>query len=211
MKKTGSRWSSMQAALAKIHLVDKFLIIFMIILLLQSSYNLFVYESTSAEANSIDIIIRTSTAAIFGYFLSTNFIRHSSSKTDTSISAKGTDTISPSSSPGGISNRIGFALPDAEESPDLVVGSTDISDLQEDNTAEHLTASRLQIIVAAAIGLFCLIVLILIRNLMGVGSASLPSASSTSTVAQFRDIVSGCIGFLIGCPTSSPGGSNRIS
>lgn len=208
MKKAQNRWSAFNAALAKIHLVDKFLIIFMIILLLQSAYNLFVYESASAETNSIDIIVRTSTAAIFGYFLSTNFIRHASSPPDSSISAIGKDS-SPVNNTSGITNRIGFANPDSEADHALVTGSASVSKRSEDDPGEIAMASRLQIIVAAGIGLFCLVILIIIRNLIGTGGDMSVSASSTSTVAQFRDIVSGCIGFLIGCPTANSGGGNR--
>lgn len=208
MKKARNRFSSFEAALARIHLVDKFLIIFMIILLLQSAYNLFVYESSSAESNSIDIIIRTSTAAIFGYFLSTNFIRHASSPPGSSISAIGKDG-SPANSTSGINNRIGFANPDSDTDQGLVTGSATVSKQQEDDSGESTMASRLQVIVAAGIGLFCLVILIIMRNLLGTGTAISRSASSTFTVAQFRDIVSGCIGFLIGCPTSGSGGRNR--
>lgn len=203
MKKLTSCQSCILAALAKIHLVDKFLIVFMIILLLQSSYTLFIFEPTTAEINSIDTIIRTSIAAIFGYFLSTNFIRHASTKTDKPISVKGKEIISENS-PRGIKNQIGFAIPESEEADDLLVGSTDILDLPEEDTPEYTIASRLQVIVAAGIGLFCLLVLIIIRNLIGAGASIAPSSSSAFTVAQFRDIVSGCIGFLIGCPTSLP-------
>ncbi len=66
-------------ALNKIRLVDRFLIIIMAILLIQSVYTLFVHETVSQEENCIDIIVRTSAAAIFGYFLSGNFTKQRSS------------------------------------------------------------------------------------------------------------------------------------
>ncbi len=64
----------LNSILRKIRLVDKFLILIMTILLMQSAYALFFQETTSENANSIDTIVRTSAAAIFGYFISSNFI-----------------------------------------------------------------------------------------------------------------------------------------
>mgnify|MGYP001864207630 CR=1 FL=1 len=54
---------------------------------------------------------------------------------------------------------------------------------------------------AAAVGLFCLLTLLLLRNLPPEDPAVVRSDSATATVAQFRDFVSGCVGFLIGQPS----------
>lgn len=51
-----------------------------------------------------------------------------------------------------------------------------------------------------AIGLFCLVTLMALRNLSLWDPAVAGSDSATATVAQFRDFVSGCVGFLIGSP-----------
>lgn len=206
MKKTPRGWSCIRTALSKIHLVDKFLIIFMIVLLSQSAYNLFANESVSAENHNVDVIVRTSTAAIFGYFLSTNFICRGSSIQSRNSSAKG--KIVPSTDNGdGIRNQMGFSNPGIDNESDTKAGlknsSPDLTEIPEQKKDGTIMASRLQIITASSIGLFCLIVLIVLRNISGTASIA-SSASATSTVAQFRDIVSGCIGFLIGCPTSDP-------
>lgn len=210
MKKALRGWCCIRAALSKIHLVDKFLIVFMIILLAQSAYNLFANESVSAETHNIDVIVRTSTAAIFGYFLSTNFICRGASQQRRNSSAKG--KIMPSADKGGgIRSQMGFANPgtDSESAigadieADLKDSRPDIAEVPEPKSVGNVTASRLQVITASGIGLFCLIILIVLRNVTGAANVA-SSASATSTVAQFRDIVSGCIGFLIGCPTSDP-------
>ena len=44
--------------------------------------------------------------------------------------------------------------------------------------------------------------LILLRNVGGWGAGIEASPSATAIVAQFRDFVSGCVGFLIGSPTN---------
>ncbi|MEG1477486.1 MAG: hypothetical protein RSC38_07115, partial [Oscillospiraceae bacterium] len=56
-----------------IRLSDKFLIVFMLILMMQLGYNLFSDKTATSETNAIDIVVRTTTAAIFGYFVSSNF------------------------------------------------------------------------------------------------------------------------------------------
>ena len=70
------------------------------------------------------------------------------------------------------------------------------------NTAQANEIDGLQILIAAAVGLFCLFTLILLRNAGGWGEGIEASPSATATVAQFRDLVSGCVGFLIGSPTN---------
>ncbi|MCQ7013166.1 hypothetical protein M9Y11_20315, partial [Clostridioides difficile] len=53
----------------KIKLIDRCLIIVMAILMFQSIYNLFVNEVNSQDTTTIDVVVRTTSAAIFGYFL----------------------------------------------------------------------------------------------------------------------------------------------
>lgn len=59
--------------LSALHLADKCLLVFMAILLLQSAYNLFFYTRETSGSSALNIIIRTTAAAIFGYFISANF------------------------------------------------------------------------------------------------------------------------------------------
>ena len=62
------------AAFNRIPLVDKCLLVFFLVLLTQSAYSLFSHNGTGSEIEHIDVIVRTSSAAIFGYILSANFI-----------------------------------------------------------------------------------------------------------------------------------------
>lgn len=199
MMRMNAYWKRIFSALAKIHIVDKFLIVFMMILLFQSAYNLFMNQTVTGESNSIDVIIRTSTAAIFGYFLSTNFIRHafSGSAGNTGNGVQ----ILPSVSGNGIQNGIGFTAPITDSDTDTMdIGN---ASYDENPNPNESTSSRLQIIAASLVGLFCLLVLLLLRNVAVLNADMTASASAIATVTQFRDIVSGCIGFLIGCTTSN--------
>lgn len=146
----------------------------MCVLLAQSAFSLFHPALNSNETKDIDIIVRTSSASIFGYFISANFIKRFSKKEST------------------IKNK-----PDADAFTDIPLAISDTTDVPH---KEEDSANRLQVIVATAIGLFCLIVLVMERNFVDVESLSAHS-SSTATIAQFRDFVSGCVGFLIGMPT----------
>lgn len=205
----------MRTALSSIHLVDKCLILFMIVLLIQSIYSLFLQGDSGAETGSIDVVVRTSSASIFGYFLSANFIRHDKSreqKTDDSIKNTSKTQISPldksiNENPSGVvegpKGRIGFAETGAPEEVKLGVGKGE--NLSNDSPPAEITASRLQIIAATGIGLLCLAALIVLRNIAQFSGTfdGPPSDSAAATVTQFRDFISGCVGFLIGCPTHS--------
>ncbi|MFR5782963.1 MAG: hypothetical protein ACLUEK_14650 [Oscillospiraceae bacterium] len=57
----------------RIRLMDRCLLAYMAILLAQSAYSLFSAAALGTETGGIDIIVHTSTAAVFGYFLSANY------------------------------------------------------------------------------------------------------------------------------------------
>lgn len=198
MKKFCTGLNCFRTALGKIHLVDKCLIVFMVVLLVQSAINLFTGHTESADVNNIDVIVRTSTAAIFGYFLSANFIRHASSGSKKG-SVQAPPVLTEPGKSSGMENRIGFTASSESATEGLAKGFTGSMD---ESGQEVSTANRLQIFAAAGIGLFCLIILVLLRNISGLGDGVTATPSSAATVAQFRDFVSGCVGFLIGCPTS---------
>ena len=69
---------------------------------------------------------------------------------------------------------------------------------------EDSCPSCLQVTIAMGIGLFCLCALLILRNLVQLGIVSPEFDSVQATVIQFRDFISGCVGFLIGTPTAHP-------
>ena len=107
------------------------------------------------ETGGIDIIVRTSTAAVFGYFLSANYRLEAA--------------------PG-------------EDDPD----------------------NSLQVVTTAGIGLFCLLTLLVFRAAALLDPGLAASDSATATLAQFRDFVSGCVGFLIGSPGGGQSNQNQL-
>ena len=107
------------------------LLVFLGVLLLQSALGLF-YPAPDA-ASGIDVIVRTSAAGIFGYFLSSCTPQRSACRT----------------------------------------------------------------LIVASAGLFCLMVLLAFRA-VSVSRPWLLDSGSAATIAQFRDFVSGSVGFLTG-------------
>lgn len=199
-----SCFATLRAGLARIHPVDKSLLLFMVLLLLQSAYSIFFPSEADPAVGDIDVIIRTSSAAIFGYFLSANFVNRSSVQTETvsapapltTAAQAGTEVSAPKS-------QIGFTAEDTA----LESGGT--QSIPSPSLPAWLPdSSCLQVATATVIGLFCLLVLLILRNMGASGSQLLASDSVSATVVQFRDFVSGCVGFLIGFPTHA---NNRTS
>lgn len=181
-----------QETLCRIHPVDKSLLIFMLILLVQSAVNLFLPASASAVTGDIDIVVRTSAAAIFGYFLSANFIGHDEESGQATQAAQ-THILKPGADPVQDSMpraQIGFSAGEAASEP-----------AAPQVRAPQQPIRCLQVRAATFIGLFCLLALLILRNLTQLGIVSPTSDSVTGTIVQFRDFISGCVGFLIGCPT----------
>lgn len=190
----------LRAVLANIHPVDKSLLLFMLVLLAQSAYSIFCSGGSSQTAGEIDIIVRTSAAAIFGYFLSANFIRHTASAgqapADTAARKLETGSDGLSEAPGPMA-RIGFSDSTG------TAAEPGAAQTEESPSPEENAANCVQVTVAAVIGLFCLVTLLVLRNLAQWDLIPADSDSVAATVVQFRDFVSGCVGFLIGCPTQS--------
>ena len=278
-----------KAALQDIHPVDLSLVLFMCVLLIRSVLSL-VLPANTPTAAEIDIIMRTSTAAIFGYLLSGNFMRQqsassSSAETDTadtarsdlstsqqgtsvgalpadvSVSRSSVSALSwapqytepaalsvtedaPSQPPPGPRDAMAFSAVSADPDASLGAAPADAlpaSSLEADAVAplgqdthrmgmgaepaaltpaptdsarpaqaEDPTqaaapasgsSSHLQVAIATGIGLFCLIVLSVLRDLEAYGILSAEADTISATIIQFRDIVAGCVGFLIGRPT----------
>lgn len=183
------------AAMHRIHPVDKSLLIFMLILLIQSAVNLFFPAGDGSMAGEIDIVVRTSAAAIFGYFLSANFIGREEDD------GQATKTAQAHTLKAGIS-------PVQDSTPRAQIGFSSGEPAEEPGTPELRPPEQstlcLQVRCATFIGLFCLAALLLLRSLIQLGVMPPPSDSVTGTIVQFRDFISGCVGFLIGCPTHQP-------
>lgn len=162
------------------------------ILLVQSAVSLvFPASPENTLQHDIDVIVRTAAASIFGYFLSGPLQKNS--EAEQLLSAPAPAALAPeNTSAATVKNKIGFAVGDVSQES----GGIQLTQ-QKRAAASH----KPHIAAATCIGLFCLVSLILLRN-----SGWTPGTDTTAaaaTVAQFRDFISGCIGFLIGCARTS--------
>lgn len=199
MDKKHKFMKSIKKAWYKIKLIDRCLIIVMAILMLESIYTLFVNEVNSQDTTTIDVVVRTTSAAIFGYFLSANFISGTSRKVintdaysnvfiDDNSSNKG--NVPSQNNIMNVKNTIGFELEsDSYKNNDKRVIVNNGEEIEERETSE------LQIVIATVICVIALIVLFIVRNF------TIPATASIGTISQMRDFVSGCVGFLLGCPS----------
>lgn len=189
-------------AFLRIHLVDRCLIIFMAVLLAQATYSLFNPHS-NGDVMNIDIIIRTSIAAIFGYFLSANFIRDESlppqNKPPDPFPAPERNSLSEQDGQPIVDRQIGFSVTTQETKTSMKSGTLNST---IDTPSKVVCVNCFQIVLATTMGLYCVLVLAILRNFPFFFPESIMSENMLATISQFRDIVSGCVGFLIGCPTT---------
>ncbi len=162
------------------------------ILLLQSSFSLFV-DLHHEELAQIDVVFRTSISSIFGYLMSmvstSDFVIKPKVKIDIptqksiGFSQKSmTDTLPPKGSA-----KTTPPEPSVAPTPPAAQVSLDI---EKKNIAVNV-----QIIVLSLVCIFCLFVLLVVRNF-----SELIVSNSTNgvTISLFRDIISGSVGGLIG-------------
>lgn len=84
-------WSKAGRAFCNVCIVDRFLLVFLLALFVYIIVHIFSGEAASQEGNTIDIIVRTSMVAIFGYFISSNF-----SEKQNTLSAQSIDSVEQS-------------------------------------------------------------------------------------------------------------------
>ena len=76
------QWKRIKDVFSSICLVDRILMLFMTVLLVSMAFYLYEAPAMFEEGGSIDTIVRTSASAIFGYFISGNFLKTDSSPKD---------------------------------------------------------------------------------------------------------------------------------
>lgn len=179
----------MKKTITKICLVDRFLIFFILILFLYTAINLLIGSADTENANTVNTIVRTSSAAIFGYFISSNFNKRDSDNTADNLSSDSPiiqNTEFSDDSGVQLKNPLGF-----ETSSEISEQKTGKVSVYRENDPLPVYCGKIQIIIVSSIGIGSLILLFIIRY-----SAS-ESHEIAAIVSQLRDFVSACIGFLV--------------
>ena len=192
--------TSLTKSLKKIKLIDRCLIIFMIILMVESVYNLFSNEVKLHDSNDIDVVIRTTSATIFGYFLSGNFMRKSKSKSTNCLEE--TEILDNKFISSNDEKPVMLLKEDSikftyNQTNTFVDNKENIIKEYDNDSKMELNRSNQQIIIATIIGVTALLVLIIARNSLAL------TETSFATISQMRDFVLGCVGFLLGCPSKT--------
>ncbi|MBN1046651.1 hypothetical protein DVW08_14990 [Clostridium botulinum] len=178
------KFSYLKKILSKICLGDKCLIIFMIIIFFHVTFDLFIGGNginSEETVNGIDIIVRTTIASIFGYFISSNFVKN---KKEVLYEKESNKYYLENEN----SNKA--YLNDNNK----VIINNNNENLYDENKKSR--ASEEQVVIVFIIGLVSLILLLLVRDFIQVSDLDIP------IISQLRDIVCGCVGFLLGCPSN---------
>lgn len=178
-------WKTFQKILGSICLTDRILLLFAILLLGYIVLDLSIYTGTKQNA-TVDTVIRTSLASIFGYFISINF---SASTESSSANPPPVQTIHEEKTTSTNSLKlkaIGFDAGEetSYETPQKIPASTK-------NSTSLNVGSRFQIYVISFIGISSLIILLWTGNFQNL------TAELMDVLSQLRDFVAASIGFLI--------------
>ena len=154
-----------KSIMGRLCLVDKLLMLFMLVLF---SYTVFNILASPDGSNAVDIIVRTSAAGIFGYFMSGNFLTgttdtpgtpNDAEQSTTDTNAKAYLTTSDPLSGNSAINQIGFTA--NENTSDAKSGD---ASFRADMSEPEKKSGRTQIITVSVIGLFSLVILIVARH-----------------------------------------------
>lgn len=183
MKKNRSAFfSTAKQCWNRISFKDKGLILVMSLLLLQCIHNLYNEMPIAVDYMAINVIVRTSVAGIFGYFLSSNFLKNKESKKYDNATEIKLEILEEILQNGdrkeyieGQGKLIKNIEEDEKESEDVIKCNTNLQN-------------------GIAVGM-CLVILLAL--IVGV-NFNLINDNTTATISLFRDIISGSIGFLLG-------------
>ena len=173
-----------------ISVVDKFLMFLMFILFIYIIIHMFICDGKTQADNTVYVIVRTSAASIFGYFISGNFASAGSNRQNQSSTGKAVQLSSASGiSADDVSVKYQIGFSDTSKTEKLDTESVK----QQNKTDTTYGCSKIQITVVAVIGIVSLVIL------MAVNISDSQSTEQTAMVSQLRDFISACIGFLISC------------
>lgn len=167
----------------RLHLVDRLLLIFMIILLAQSARSLFFYECASQNSGAMDTAIRTTAASIFGYFISAGF---RGAKQEGASTQAGSNLAAGQNRTANLNTQTGLS---ENEGMDSEARSKTTADQSGESTDQRL---RQQMLIVGMIGISSLLILVIACD------STQDTTSAAAALSQLRDFVSGSVGFLIG-------------
>ncbi len=180
--------------------------IIMGILLFQSGFSLFWKIPEGVNIESIDVILRTSLSSLFGLFISLMSSASQRIKKQKVITKKTpkigftSNNQTEKTKPVLQNSQVQYYVLQNEQGE---VIATEMVNLLDENVAQNQQnikqepriSINFQILVVSGICIYCLVMIIFTRNFTHFIAGG---ASAGSTIAQYRDFLSGGIGALIG-------------
>lgn len=183
----------------RIQIIDKFLIVIMCVLITYSILSLNASFPDSEYSARLDIFVRTSIASIFGYFISSNFIKNEQAVNALPFLKDTSPIIVPDQQQDSstIKAKIGFTFDtENEENPKESIGASALL-AEKHLPSNKISANVLQIQIVGILCILSISVMVFIRFFGNIEEAGI------TTIAQFQDIICASIGFLIGMPAES--------
>ncbi len=157
------------------------LVFILTVLLVQSGFSLFIETPDGTTIDGIDVVVRTTMSSIFGFIIATSANKSQISSSNTQ------DKI-----------EIGFDKSNTDmkmtKNNDQVTVKESKSETQQASKPNNIISEPFQIILLTFICLFCLGVIIYVRDF---GLNQVKSPSAMSIITQFREFISASIGALI--------------
>ncbi len=184
MKKKKTMHGKLSHLVRSIPLTDKFLLLFLLLLLIQSCVYLFCYEKLPPHDDTIDVMMRSCMATIFGYFMSAGFGQQTKSDEIQQISAIAESTVTAEHTDTPTAKQIGFVADQTQPTPPKQPKQSIYTPL--------VARNKQQALIVAVLGFVALVVVFLFRMFFVTQQYAIP------VISQLQDFVVGSIGFLVG-------------
>lgn len=173
--------------IASVSLPDRFLVVYLVLFLIHIIYALFSGKAVSTQMNSIDVVENFCLCGVW-IFSERNFAKTEDYLLSKAYGKQLPTTYKSSDKTANRAVRIGFSDLSQENGEDVQTGVA--------LPAKVNFGSSLQIHIVAVVGLVCLIILIVVRNVE-------PAGENIAALTQLRDMLSSSVGFLVGSKRSS--------
>lgn len=184
MKKKKTMFGRLSHLVRSIPLTDKFLLLFLVLLLVQSCMHLFCYDKLPAHDESIDVMMRSCMATIFGYFMSAGFGNKTKNDDTQRVSAIADSTVTAEHTDTPTAKQIGF-VPDQTQ-PTLP------KQTEQNTDVVSVPRNKQQALIVSVVGFVALVVLFVFRMFFVTQQHTVP------VISQLQDFIVGSIGFLVG-------------
>ncbi len=184
MKKKETIFWKIANLMHSIALTDKFLLLFLVLLLVQSCVHLFCYEKLPVHDETIDVMMRSCIATIFGYFMSAGFGHGAKNDDMQNVSAIADRSVTAENTNSTTAKQIGFVADQTQPIPP--------KQTEQSTHNPSVPRNKQQALIVAVVGFVALVVVFVFRMFYVTENYAIP------VISQLQDFIVGSIGFLVG-------------